>query len=82
MQRLQNVPPAKRRSPVPVRRRTANLALTTSGRTLPRLYALACMRLDPVGPWAKHAKDQARKILNTEKLSIVSRRGRIVKAAG
>jgi len=43
---------------------------------------LAYVRLDPVGPLAKHAKDQARKILNTEKLSIVSRRGRIVKAAG
>ncbi len=43
---------------------------------------LAFVRLDPVGPWAKHAKEQARKILNTEKLSIVSRRGRLVKAAG
>jgi tetratricopeptide (TPR) repeat protein len=43
---------------------------------------LAYVRLDPVGPWAKHAKDQARKILNTEKLSIVCRRGRLVKAAG
>jgi tetratricopeptide (TPR) repeat protein len=43
---------------------------------------LAYVRLDPVGPWAKHAKDQARKILKTEKLSIVSRRGRIVRAAG
>ena len=43
---------------------------------------LAYVRLDPVGPWANHAKDQARKILNTEKLSIVSRRGRLVKAAG
>jgi tetratricopeptide (TPR) repeat protein len=43
---------------------------------------LAYVRLDPVGPWAKHAKEQVRKILNTEKLSIVSRRGRIVKAAG
>jgi tetratricopeptide (TPR) repeat protein len=43
---------------------------------------LAYVRLDPVGPWAKHAKEQARKILNTEKLSIVSRRGRPVKAAG
>ena len=43
---------------------------------------LAYLRLDPVGPWAKHAKEQARKILNTEKLSIVSRRGRLVKAAG
>jgi tetratricopeptide (TPR) repeat protein len=43
---------------------------------------LAFVRLDPVGPWAKHAKEQARKILNTERLSIVSRRGRLVKAAG
>lgn len=43
---------------------------------------LAYVRLDPVGPWASHAKEQARKILNTEKLSIVSRRGRLVKAAG
>jgi tetratricopeptide (TPR) repeat protein len=43
---------------------------------------LAYVRLDPVGPWAAHAKDQARKILNTEKLSIVVRRGRLVQAAG
>ncbi|WP_353073249.1 tetratricopeptide repeat protein [Tunturiibacter gelidoferens] len=43
---------------------------------------LAYVRLDPVGPWANHAKEQARKILNTEKLSIVSRRGRLVKVAG
>lgn len=43
---------------------------------------LAFVRLDPVGPWAKHAKEQARKILNSEKLSIVSRRGRLVKVAG
>ena len=43
---------------------------------------LAYVRLDPVGPWAKHAKEQARKILNTERLSIVSRRGRLVKVAG
>jgi tetratricopeptide (TPR) repeat protein len=42
---------------------------------------LSYVRLDPVGPWAKHAKEQARKILNTEKLTIVSRRGRLVKAA-
>jgi tetratricopeptide (TPR) repeat protein len=43
---------------------------------------LAYVRLDPVGPWASHAQAQARKILNTEKLSIVSRRGRRVLAAG
>jgi tetratricopeptide (TPR) repeat protein len=35
-------------------------------------------RLDPVGPWASHAQSRARKILGSEKLSIVSRRGRLV----
>ena len=39
-------------------------------------------RLDPVGPWASHAKEQARKILSTERLSIVSRRGQRVPIAG
>jgi tetratricopeptide (TPR) repeat protein len=39
------------------------------------------VRLDPVGPWASHAQGQARKILNAEKLSIVSRRGRRVAVA-
>ena len=37
---------------------------------------LTYVRLDPVGPWANHAQAQAKKILSTEKLSIVSRRGR------
>jgi tetratricopeptide (TPR) repeat protein len=37
---------------------------------------LTYVRLDPVGPWAAHAREQARKILSVEKLSIVSRRGR------
>jgi tetratricopeptide (TPR) repeat protein len=37
---------------------------------------MAYARLDPVGPWAAHAKGQARKILAMEKLRIVSRRGR------
>lgn len=41
---------------------------------------LTYVRLDPVGPWASHARDQARKIMKSEKLSIVSRRGRLVKA--
>lgn len=41
---------------------------------------LTYVRLDPVGPWASHARDQARKIMKAEKLSIVSRRGRLVKA--
>jgi tetratricopeptide (TPR) repeat protein len=39
------------------------------------------VRLDPTGPWSSHAKAQARKILKTEKLSIVSRRGRRVAVA-
>jgi len=39
-------------------------------------------RLDPVGPWASHAKVQARKILSNERLSIVSRRGHRVPIAG
>jgi len=41
---------------------------------------LTYVRLDPVGPWANHAKAQAKKILSTERLSIVSRRGRLVQA--
>jgi len=43
---------------------------------------LTYVRLDPVGPWASHAKGQARKILSTERLSIVSRRGQRVPIAG
>lgn len=43
---------------------------------------LTYVRLDPIGPWASHAKEQVRKILSSEKLSIVSRRGRRVLAAG
>ena len=42
---------------------------------------LAYVRLDPVGPWSAHARGQARKILKLEKLSIVSRRGRLVATA-
>jgi len=41
---------------------------------------MAYVRLDPVGPWAAHAKGQARKILAMEKLSIVVRGGRRVAA--
>ena len=43
---------------------------------------IAYSKLDPVGPWSAHARLQARKILKLEKLSIVSRRGRMVRAAG
>jgi hypothetical protein len=31
------------------------------------------IKLDPVGPWANHARMQARKILEREQLSIVHR---------
>ena len=41
---------------------------------------LTYVRLDPVGPWANHAKAQAKSILSTERLSIVSRAGRLVQA--
>ena len=40
------------------------------------------VRLDPAGPWSTHARSQARKILKSEKLAIVSRGGRPVQAAG
>jgi tetratricopeptide (TPR) repeat protein len=43
---------------------------------------LAYVRLDPVGPWAAHAKAQAKKILATERLAIVCRAGRLVQRAG
>ena len=36
---------------------------------------MAYTRLDPIGPWAAHAKGQSRKILALERLSIVSRGG-------
>jgi len=38
------------------------------------------VRLDPIGPWASHARTQARKILSLERLSIVSRGTRAVGA--
>ena len=42
---------------------------------------MAYVRLDPIGPWAAHAKSQTRKILAMERLSIVSRSGTRVSAA-
>ena len=39
---------------------------------------MAYVRLDPVGPWANHAKAQAKKILSAERLMIVYRSGRPV----
>ena len=38
---------------------------------------LCYVRLDPVGPWATHARMQARRTLATERLSIVSRGGKL-----
>jgi tetratricopeptide (TPR) repeat protein len=38
----------------------------------------AYVRLDPVGPWASHARTQMRKSLSQERLAIVSRSGRKV----
>ncbi len=42
---------------------------------------LTYVRLDPTGPWANHAKGQVRKTLSGERLTIVSRRGRLVAAS-
>ncbi len=39
-------------------------------------------RLDPTGPWASHARSQARKILGGERLAIVTRHGRTMRIAG
>jgi tetratricopeptide (TPR) repeat protein len=40
------------------------------------------VRLDPSGPWASHARAQAKRILGGERLAIVSRHGRTMKIAG
>ena len=56
-----------------------NLALAHERRGEPRRalrHWLIYVRLDPDGPWASHARRQARKILGSERLTIVSRRGR------
>ena len=42
----------------------------------------AYTRLDASGPWHSHARMQARRILATEKLAIVSRHGRTMRIAG
>ena len=62
-----------------------NLALAYERRAEPRralrhwtMYA----RLDPAGPWASHARGQAKKILGNERLAIVSRHGRTMRIAG
>jgi len=42
----------------------------------------AYVQLDPTGPWASHARSQAKRILGSERLSIVTRHGRLMKMAG
>ena len=42
----------------------------------------AYVQLDPTGPWASHARTQARRILGSERLTIVARHGRLMRAAG
>jgi len=41
---------------------------------------MAYARLDPVGPWASHARGQAKKILGQERLSIIHRGSRPVRS--
>jgi tetratricopeptide (TPR) repeat protein len=58
-----------------------NLARCYEGQGQRRLalrHWLAYVQLAPGDPSAKHAKEQARKILSTETLTIVSRRGQLV----
>lgn len=43
---------------------------------------LAYAQLDSTGPWHSHARSQARRILSTERLAIVSRHGRSMRIAG
>lgn len=56
-----------------------NLALAYERRTNPRRalrHWTEYARLDPSGPWAAHARLQAKKILGSERLTIVTRHGR------
>jgi tetratricopeptide (TPR) repeat protein len=39
-------------------------------------------QLDPTGPWASHARTQAKRILGSERLAIVTRHGRTMRIAG
>ncbi|MDE1155254.1 MAG: tetratricopeptide repeat protein [Acidobacteriaceae bacterium] len=61
-----------------------NLALAFERMQEPRRalkHWTAYAQLDPQGPWAKHARSQAKRILGTERLTIVSRYGRSMEAA-
>ncbi len=57
-----------------------NLALAyerTGERRRALRHWLLYVRLDPVGPWATHARMQARRTMATERLSIVTRGGKL-----
>jgi tetratricopeptide (TPR) repeat protein len=61
-----------------------NLALAYERMKEPRRalrHWMAYVKLDPSGPWASHAKGQAKRILGSERLAIVSRHGRTLKVA-
>jgi tetratricopeptide (TPR) repeat protein len=62
-----------------------NLALAYERIQQPRKalrHWMAYTRLDPTGPWASHARSQAKKILGNESLTIVTRHGRTMRIAG
>lgn len=59
------------------------LAFERQGETRKALrHWIAYAHLDPSGPWASHARAQKRRILASERLSIVSRHGRTMRIAG
>jgi tetratricopeptide (TPR) repeat protein len=61
-----------------------NLALAYERLKEPRKalrHWTAYTKLDPTGPWANHARNQAKKILGSERLAIVTRHGRTMKIA-
>jgi tetratricopeptide (TPR) repeat protein len=62
-----------------------NLALAYERIQQPRKalqHWMTYTRLDPTGPWASHARSQAKKILGNESLTIVTRHGRTMRIAG
>jgi tetratricopeptide (TPR) repeat protein len=62
-----------------------NLALAYERTAEPRKalrHWTTYVRLDPTGPWATHARSQAKKILGSERLMIVTRHGRTMRIAG
>jgi tetratricopeptide (TPR) repeat protein len=61
-----------------------NLALAFERTKEPRKslrHWMSYVKLDPQGPWAAHARSQAKRILSSERLAIVTRHGRTLKIA-